>query len=135
MCSEPEAEAKYKSLQFGNGNGFPKEYEHLLGPVASSLDQIELLVPDIAWALKAEAMPEAIVARAREALPTPDGHFIRAYVLGDGSVQSIRHATADEAFGWGQFADGRTVDWNVGQSSVVLDPELARRYGLKVGDR
>lgn len=133
LCTEVESDPKLKSWQFAPDAPLPQEFLDLLGPVASSLDQIELLVPNVSWMLKAEAMPDSIVARARQALPTQDGQYIRAYAMGDGSVQSIRHATAEEAFGWGQRLDGTLVEWEVGQGAFVIDPTLARRYGLKIG--
>lgn len=133
FCSQVETDPKLKSKQFGLETALPKEILDVLGPVASSLDQIELLVPDVTWMLKAEAIPDSIVARARQALPTQDGQFIRAYAMGDGSVQSIRHATAEEALGWGQRLDGTMVEWEVGQGAIVIDPALSRRYGLKIG--
>lgn len=133
LCSQVEADPKLKSIQFTPESPLPKEVLDVLGPVAASLDQVELLVPDVAWMLKAEAMPDSIIARARRALPTQDGQFIREYAMGDGSVQSIRHATSEEAFGWGQRLDGTPVQWDLGQGSLVIDPALARRYGLKIG--
>lgn len=142
LCTSVESDTKSRSLQFGEDGSLPKPFLDLVAPVEASLDQIEILVPDVPSMLKAEAMPQAIVARARQALLTPDGQFIRAYSLGDGSVQSIRHATADEAFGWGQDIGGKPIQWEAGQATerfdpakVSMDPELARRYGLRVDGR
>ncbi len=74
LNSDAEQTPELQALKFTPGAPPPKEFLENLGPLASSLDQIELLVPDVKWALKAERTPESIVARSREATPTTDGH-------------------------------------------------------------
>jgi RNA polymerase sigma factor (sigma-70 family) len=134
LNSDAQQTPELQALKFTPGVPPPKEFLENLGPLASSLDQIELLVPDVKWALKAERTPESIVARSREATPTTDGHYIRAYSLGDGSVHSVRHNSPDEAYGWGQTIDGTPVHWadetQIG-ATIFVDPVLARRYGLQ----
>jgi len=135
LCTDVDANPDLQAIKFTPGIPLPKEFLETLGPLASSLDQIDLLVPNVSWMLKAETQPDSIVARSRDAIPTEDGHFIRAYALGDGSVQSVRHTSAEEVFGWGQkMVNGKAVEWNLNStpSVLILDPELARRYGLKV---
>lgn len=130
---DAELRPELKELKFTPGTPLPKQFLETLGPAAASLDQIDILVPDMKWMLKAEMTPESIVARSREATPTTDGHYIRAYSLGDGSVQSVRHNSPDEAYGWGQNLDGTPVQWadeNQKPATIIIDPVIARRYGL-----
>lgn len=131
LNTDAETDPELRKLKFTPGQPLPAKLLEIMGPKAASLDQVELLVPDVDWMLKAERMPESIIARSREVTPTGDGRFVRVYALGDGSVQSVRHATAEEAYGWGQRADGQPVDWGQLEGGAGLDPVLAERYGLK----
>ena len=109
---------------------------------AEMLANVEILTPTVEWMMAAERYPEAIVARGTESYPNPDGSYTRVYCLGDGSVQSIRHVTAEESYGWGQKIDGSRPDWLAlrapeteipsAESKPIyqMDPEMARRYGL-----
>jgi len=106
------------------------------------LTNVEILVPDVEWMMALEQYPKAVMARSKESYPNPDGSYVRVYCLGDGSVQSIRHGSGDESYGWGQINDGSRPDWLVldtagrartpasGKPTFQMDPELARRYGL-----
>jgi len=137
-----------RGLKFTPGAPQPQPLLDAMGGGAGALDQIELLVPDMAAVRQAERYPEAIVARSREALPTDDGRFVRTYALGDGSVQSVFHTTAEETRNWGQSLDGDAVPWeqdaqaDAGQPTAAgvhpqvfrIDPLLAKRYGLIVSE-
>ncbi|HAB17957.1 MAG TPA: hypothetical protein DCE44_16085, partial [Verrucomicrobiales bacterium] len=107
---------------------------------AEALANVEILVPSVEWMIAVEQYPQAIMARGTEAYPNPDGSYVRVYCLGDGSVQEIRHETAEESYGWGQIIDGTRPDWLVlrtaetattaaePQTALQMDPKLARRY-------
>lgn len=106
------------------------------------LAHVEILAPSVEGMMAVEQYPEAILARSTESYPDPDGSYVRVYCLGDGSVQEIRHETAEESYGWGQITDGSRPDWLVLRAAdaaptsaetnptLPVDPELARRYGL-----
>jgi hypothetical protein len=132
LCTEVEENPDLRAAKFTPGSPLPKQFLETLGPLQSSLDEIELLVPDLSWMLKAETHPQAIVARSRDAVPSGDGGFIRAYALGDGSIESVRHASAEEVYGWGQMTDGKAVEWDPKTGVLFMDPALARRYGLNL---
>ncbi len=69
--------------------------------LVSGLDlrNVELLVNDSSQLEKLlGGAPDTILARTAEPVPTPDGRWLRAYILADGSVQCFSTLDSNQAF-------------------------------------
>ena len=64
---------------------------------------LEILVPNLAIYSQVKSYPGSIVARTKEALPMPDGRWVRVYTRADGSAVNLIHDTPERAIDFGEL--------------------------------